>query len=180
MLFSCLRPPIFNSDLLANSDSSNDLFIKSHSELLNRSAGVCNIILSNTCVTLYLSFTNTCSTQAFSQLLLHVLEKSTLWPATPQRIVLLATLREFWFAKRKSFGFPCQVCPTLSRECISFLTIITTVLGSAILLSRSSQEEMPSKLERDYVIVFTSNNPSPNLWTAQYTCWTLVLKFTWL
>ena len=56
--------------------------------------------------------------------------------------------REFWSAKCKSFGFPCQVCPTWSREYISFLTIITTVLGPAVLSSRSSQEEMPSNLKQ--------------------------------
>ena len=78
VLFGCIRPQIFNSRLLADLYSGNNLFIKSHPELVNRSAGVCKIILSNACATLYLSFTNTCSTQAFSQLLLHVLKKSTL------------------------------------------------------------------------------------------------------
>ena len=55
--------------------------------------------------------------------------------------------------------FHPRYVPPLLWECISFLTIITSVLGSTVLLSRSSQEETPSKLEPDYVIACTSNNP---------------------
>ena len=129
-LFGCLRPRIFNSDRLADSDSGNDL----------SSQQVCR------CVQRYLE-------QCMCDTLAPGLRSTSTCPRkTPQQILLLAPRKtpQIWSAKCKSFGFP--------RECIIFLTIITTVLGSAFLSSRSSQEETPSKLEPDYVIDCTSNN----------------------
>jgi hypothetical protein len=142
-------------------------------------------------------------------LFLHILKKSTSWPTTPRATVncqwvLLATSGRpcgFWSTTQWWAMHPYSSITGLASSimqvfwismpgmshtvtrCISFLTIINMVLGSTVLSSRSSQETQ-SKLEtwlcHNLHIYACQTTPSLGSWATQYTCWTLVLKFTWL